>query len=210
MSTIHCYWLAKTYGFAGLPGDNELADSAAKDALQLPVTDYRVPFTDFRLYANKYVASRWQRRWDTLTSNKLHAVKAKLGIFPAGYRNVRREEVILSRLRIGHTRLTHAYLLSGDPQPWCVSCDVEFSVKHFLLECVEFALVRQKYFGVSTIMELFQERYTDMIISYLKEIRLYDNIWILFWINIYQYFNQFYSTACDTDLFIVYRLNNTT
>ncbi len=155
---------------------NELADSAAKDALQLPVTDFRVPFTDFRCYANKYVANRWQRRWDTLTSNKLHAVKAKLGIFPAGYRNVRREEVILSRLRIGHTRLTHAYLLSGDPQPWCVCCDVEFSVKHFLLECVEFALVRQKYFGVSSLMELFHERYTDMIISYLKEIRLYDKI----------------------------------
>ena len=30
--------------------------------------------------------------------------------------------LIINRLRIGHTRLTHSYLLSGDDQPTCNTC----------------------------------------------------------------------------------------
>jgi len=30
--------------------------------------------------------------------------------------------VLINRLRIGHTRLTHSYLLSGDDQPVCSAC----------------------------------------------------------------------------------------
>ena len=34
----------------------------------------------------------------------------------------RREAVIINRLRLGHCRLTHSYLMSGDDQPVCESC----------------------------------------------------------------------------------------
>ena len=42
---------------------------------------------------------------------------------------------LLCRLRVGHTRLTHGFLMSGDHQPFCDDCLVPLSVKHLLIEC---------------------------------------------------------------------------
>ena len=84
----------------------------------------------------------------------------------------RREEVILARCRIGHTRLTHAYLLQREEQPECVFCIEPLTVKH-LLDCVDLAFVRQQYFAAGTMNQLFNAVLYDNIISYLKETGLY-------------------------------------
>ena len=47
----------------------------------------------------------------------------------------RRWETALCRLRIGHTRLTHGYLMSADPQTFCMDCLVPLTVEHLLVEC---------------------------------------------------------------------------
>ena len=43
--------------------------------------------------------------------NKLHSIKPSLGEWQPNYRIDRKEEVILARLRIGHTFITHSFLL---------------------------------------------------------------------------------------------------
>ena len=48
---------------------------------------------------------------------------------------------VMEDLRLGHTRVTHSYLLQGEEQPQCVGCDAQFTVRHFLLECGDFAPV---------------------------------------------------------------------
>ena len=58
-----------------------------------------------------------QREWDTAVNNKLHATKPLIGEQPSAYRSVRRDEVVLSRFRLGHSYLTHSYLLKGEPPP---------------------------------------------------------------------------------------------
>jgi len=50
------------------------------------------------------------------SANKLHSVKPHLGYCSVTHLS-RRDAAILRRLRIGHTRVTHKYLLSGDSQP---------------------------------------------------------------------------------------------
>ena len=50
----------------------------------------------------------------------------------------RREEIILARLRIVHTRLTHSYLLKREEHPYCIGCNTPFTVRHFLLDCADF------------------------------------------------------------------------
>ena len=40
------------------------------------------------------------------------------------------DTTLLNRLRIGHTRLTHSYLLSGDDLPECGTCQCALTVKH--------------------------------------------------------------------------------
>ena len=47
----------------------------------------------------------------------------------------RKRETALCRLRIGHTRLTHGYLMCQDPPPYCSDCIVPLTVRHILIEC---------------------------------------------------------------------------
>ena len=68
-----------------------------------------------------------------------------------------REEIVLSHLRIGHTRLTHFYLTNGDVVPRCVACNCNLAVKHFLIECGDFAEVRQRYYDAENLQQLLQE-----------------------------------------------------
>ena len=82
--------------------------------------------------------------WERVTFNKLHEIKLVLGKNTI-YRSLRREEVVLTRLRIGHTSLTHSYLLKREDQPLCISCNEPFMVKHFLMDCIEFSLVRHQF-----------------------------------------------------------------
>ena len=70
-------------------------------------------------------------------------------------RNIKKEEVVLARLRSGHARVTHSYLLQGEEQPQCVGCDAPFTVRHFLLECGDFARVRNNCFNVDNMKQLF-------------------------------------------------------
>ena len=56
---------------------------------------------------------------------KLHAIRSTVGDYKQKTCLSRRDTVLLNRLRIGHTRLSHSYQLSGDDlpenQPECVS-----------------------------------------------------------------------------------------
>ena len=55
-------------------------------------------------------------------NNKLHSIKPELRDWTSSYRSVRRDEVLLCRLRIGHTRLTHSFLFNDEDPPECDTC----------------------------------------------------------------------------------------
>ena len=107
------------------------------------------------------------------SDNKLHEIKPFLGNNTIG-RSLRRENVVLTRLRIGHTRTTHAYLLKREGQPLCISCNKPFTVKHFLIDCFEFAHVRRQFFHSNDIRQLFQDVPADNILMFLKHINLFN------------------------------------
>src|SRR5208282_3493787 len=95
----------------GLPG-NSAADAAAKAALNHTTSEGTVPYSDFKSTINSYTLSCWQQSWDLQTGNKLHAIVPKVGPMKS-YGLPRRDEIKIRRLRIGHTRLTHSYLMKG-------------------------------------------------------------------------------------------------
>ena len=167
--TILYCWLPSHVGILG----NEEADREAKSALNLNEPNFQIPYTDLKPLINTYVTSKWQNSWNDCTDNKLYQIKPTIGDWPSAYRSVRREEVILARCRIGHTLFTHIYRLKREIQPECVFCLEPVTVKHLLLECVDLALVRQRYFSVTTMYELFHKVPYSIIISYLKESGLY-------------------------------------
>ena len=113
---------------------------------------------------------------DTTKGNKLLDIKPTIGEYQSVVRNIRKEEVVLARLCLGHTRVTHSYLLQGEEQPQCVCCDAPFIVRHFLLECGDFAQVRNNCFHVDNMKELFQDIHIDSIMTFLRQINLFNKI----------------------------------
>ena len=79
-------------------------------------------------------------------------------------------------LSLGHTRVTHSYLLLGEEHPQCVGCDAPFTVRHFLLECGDFAQVRNNCFHVENMKQLFQDIHIDSIMTFLRQINLFNKI----------------------------------
>ena len=86
----------------------------------------------------------------------------------------------MALLRLGHTRITNSYLLLGEEQPQCVGCDAPFTVRHFLLECGDFAQVRNNCFHVVNMKQLFQDIHIDSILTFLRQIHLFNKIYLLF------------------------------
>ena len=88
----------------------------------------------------------------------------------------RKEEVIIHRMHIGHTKLTHQYLLTGKEQPRCSHCQHLLSVKHILMDCKHLEQSRIKYFKLNSLKELFESTHPKKILEYLKDINLYSKI----------------------------------
>ena len=117
----------------------------------------------------------WQTSLNNSIGNKLLEIKPKIGEYQSVVRNIRKEEVVLARIRLGHdTRATHSCLLLGKEQPHCVDCNAPFTVRHFLLKCGDFAQVRNNCFHVDNMQQLFQDKNVDSIMTFLQVINLFN------------------------------------
>ncbi|GFW40285.1 putative RNA-directed DNA polymerase from transposon BS [Trichonephila clavipes] len=99
-------------GHVGILG-NEQADTAARsmsDHMQRPVC-----YRDLKTSTQKYIHRVWQETWDQQILNKLHNIHPSTSHWAA--LPVRRHDVRLTRLRIGHTRFAHRHLLLGENVP---------------------------------------------------------------------------------------------
>ncbi|GFT90471.1 RNase H domain-containing protein [Trichonephila clavipes] len=136
-------WLPSHVGIIG----NEQADSAAKSATtHLPLA---VPLSDMKRVIMHHIFKIWQESWSQQLDNKLHSVKPVIGAWPV--MPMRRTDVKLTRLRIGHTRFTHRHLLFGERAPECPSCNVSYTVHHILIDCPVFNHHRITFFHTSIL-----------------------------------------------------------
>ena len=138
--------------------------AAAKSALSLSITPMTLPTTDMLPRIVKPISEEWQEIWDCCADNKLGAMKPTVGGYKRKTSLSRHDCVLINRLRIGHTRLTllaHSYLLLGDDQPERSTCQCPLTVKHILIECVDSNDVRNKYFVVSSMKDLFENIITE-------------------------------------------------
>ena len=169
---ISFVWIPAHVGIAG----NESADRLAKAALSgTQSTSNMLCWSDLKPKVENYVNTSWQRDWDGEVENKLHFILPDLKeCLQKGKR--RKEQTVLARLRIGHTWLTHSFLLKKEEQPYCHACDSLYTVKHILIDCSDFKDTRDKYYTANTIYRLFRDTDTSKILDYLKEIGVYNKI----------------------------------
>ena len=170
-SVIYC-WIPSHIGIYG----NEKVDKSAKESLNLEVTDFKIPFNNFKPFINKYVCDKWQTLWDETPFNKLKEIEPIVNHHRLVPKLSRREEIVLARLRIGHTRVTHSCLLKREERPYCIGCDTPFTVRHFLLDCADFGRERRSLFQVNNLKDLFKDVSVENILSFLKNVNLFDKI----------------------------------
>ncbi len=166
--SIKFCWVPSHVGIRG----NELADRAAKTAFNhLP---FDLPYFDMKNLVTARVYGEWQQSWSEQTSNKLYAVKPLIAVWPST--SSRKHDVIITRLRIGHTRLTHRHLLLGEPT--CPQCKTALTVKHILIECPNFRNQRCYYFHRQnlSLKDLLNITPHKNIFGFLKSIGFYPHI----------------------------------
>lgn len=174
---VEFMWIPSHVGIYG----NSVVDSAAKSALQMPISlsdSNTIPHSDLNRKINSFCRCLWQDHWSLQTNNKLFqffpVLTEKL---PMAVKN-RKEETILTRLHIGHSYITHGFLLRKEGPPWCHGCDSRFSVKHFMTECGDLALSRERHLKVlyPTLGNVFRNCVLDDIFAFLKSTNLYSKI----------------------------------
>ena len=171
-SKIEFCWIP---GHIGIKG-NEKADEIAKEPINHKIYDIKTPYSDYRPRISNYVNSLFQAKWDVCDNNKLHEINETFLSSLKLYSNNRKEDVILTRLRIGHTRLTHKHYLTGDYRPECIPCDCSLTIKHILIECVDTAEIREQYFNCPDLKTLFNSVAGDTILAFLSEVNLMNKL----------------------------------
>ena len=123
----------------------------------------------------KYILKRWQDSWNQQIHDKLHEIHSIVGKTPCSYGHNRKEQLVLTRCRIGHGKLTHSSLLNNEERPECIPYNSNYSIKHVLIDCVDVVDVRENFYNVSNLCDLFTN-VGDTILKFLKEINLYTKI----------------------------------
>nr|CAI5852118.1 unnamed protein product [Callosobruchus analis] len=163
-----------TPGHAGIRR-NELANEAARQATEASMTDVPLRLDDAKAALKQRVFNAWQREWNS-NNNYLKLFKptiTKWSLPPL----TRREQVVLTRLRIGHTFLTHSHLLLGKPPESCRSCDVLLTWRHIFLECPLFMVARILFnFPDSVKSCLLSCGNIRSTLSFLKTIKLFYKV----------------------------------
>ena len=91
----------------------------------------------------------------------------------------RKYGVIINRLRIGHTRLTHSFRMESRPHPpLCDQCegDHELTVKHILIECNFLKIIHRRHYDVTDLNQLFKTVSSKRILDFVKDIGLYNSL----------------------------------
>jgi RNase H len=169
--------LAWCPGHSGIPG-NERADAAAKSASRGPRSSQGYVAQDLNKAAQRAITHtfiEWWSHQDPAT-NKLRSIKAEPKVWTTATQLYRRDEVILARLRIGHTLLTHGHLMEGGPPPLC--CGQPLSVAHLLSDCVARADLIRQYLPDSNIDQILADNSQAVrrILQYLAVTRLSKEI----------------------------------
>ena len=89
----------------------------------------------------------------------------------------RAEEVVITRLRIGHTKATKSHILSQGPPTSCHHCGQTLTIDHILLECALLQECRDEYYTVDSLNALFETIPETCIVEFLREAGFFYLIW---------------------------------
>ena len=119
-----------------------------------------------------------RKKWDetVLVSNKFHEILPKLRDKLLSFCNSRKEDTVLNRLHIGHSYLTHSFILRKEGAPVCGARNAVITFKHILIECADLLEIKKKYFEERSLYSLFRNVILEIICDFLREIGVFYRI----------------------------------
>ncbi|CAH1988891.1 unnamed protein product [Acanthoscelides obtectus] len=137
----------------GIPGNEEADKEASRAALPSSRSVIRTPYQDLKGLIKVHITSLWQQKWNG-SHSKLLAIAPDVNTrftLPSGRRN----QIIMSRLRIGHTLVTHKHIFEGTDAPVCSTCNQRLTVVHILMECPTYQNARSLNHLSNDISEVY-------------------------------------------------------
>ena len=170
---------------------NEVADIAAKEATTEREL-YRLPLNinEYKSIVKKKIYNLWNKDWKKEGINRpchLYKIKPTLGDWKSSYKDNRREEVVISRLRTCTCRYLvqhHFQKENLTPMNKCDSCKVTNSIEHLILTCPRWRFHRQQIYSHLTklklpidISSILGDQFDhDILFNYLRSTSYYDHI----------------------------------
>lgn len=170
--TLVFIWVPSHVGIIG----NETVDAAAKAALSHEIPTCPPPYIFYRDQYSKthtYCNFLWQESWSSQTENKLFKFMPKLSDPLPSVSSPRKEQTVLSRLHIGHTYITHSFILKQEEPPWCFACDHPLTIYHLLTDCSDLIQQRENFLNFST-QNMFSHPHA--VLNYFKAINLFHRL----------------------------------
>ncbi len=178
--SIKLIWVPSHYGIYG----NEQADKLAGSTDDLDLSIVRTDIRCFVSLIKTKIHLLWQRQWTRLDIR--NKVKTVIEPWVTANCRSRRDEVVLARLRVNATRLTHLepYINKSFP-PICTTCNVVMSIPHILIFCSAFDGHRAQiktYFQTQNLALTINNILSDdkkiiiKLMRFLRETKLYDLI----------------------------------
>ena len=79
-------------------------------------------------------------------------------------------------MRIGHTCLTHSYLIEHTDPPKYTNYNQLLSIKHILTECTSYNQTRHQYYSFTDIKNILSLTPSQNMLNFIKKINLYDQL----------------------------------
>jgi trehalose-6-phosphate synthase len=132
-SNLRLMWIPSHMGITG----NERADKAATDALdQNGGTKIKVVRSDYcKWVKQEEVAERMEDLHKQYGHNKTTCCVDR---YNSTEGLPRRQQVAVSRLRMGYTNITHGYKIRDELKPHCEECDHEVTIKQLIWQCAAY------------------------------------------------------------------------
>ena len=145
LKNLHDIKIMWVPGHVGISG-NEGVDTIAKEAHNCSeVLDIAIPYENVLTVAQSNVLKLWDIEWEQTTNNKLRIFKESATCSWREYKNMSRKyRRALTRLRIGHTFITHSHIMSRSEPLQCDECNEIVTVYHLLINCKKYTNIRNE------------------------------------------------------------------
>ncbi|XP_058449143.1 uncharacterized protein LOC131429113 [Malaya genurostris] len=160
-------------GHVGIRGNEEADRLAALGRNVQHSFTNDIPAANIIKNFSRCITNKFSEQWRN-SSGHLQKVKGDLSKWVD--RNSRIEQRTLSRLRVGHTKVSHAHCISQTLPPHCSTCGTRNTVEHILVNCQLYSDLRRQHNIPLSIRDILSNDPVreEILISFLKDADLYD------------------------------------